>query len=77
MPVSTPAPEQRVASSDGPSRVASPQTPEQMAQTVQDVGMFVTKALPVLIELARKGGRYTEDLIQHLRPSFLVQCDST
>ncbi len=43
-----------------------------MAQTVQDVGMFVINALPVLIEIARKGGRYTEESIQHLRPSFHV-----
>lgn len=51
------------------SRVASP---EQMAQTVRDVGSFAIKALPVLIEIARKGGRYTEESISSLRPSFLV-----
>ena len=47
-------------------------TNEELAQTVQDVGMFVVHALPVLIELARRGGRYTEESISHLRPSFHV-----
>lgn len=58
---------------DGPLPSSTQQTHEQMAQTVKDVGMFVTKALPVLIELTRKGGRYTPDQIKHLRPSFLVK----
>jgi hypothetical protein len=61
-----------MSSPDGAGRVASPVTHEEMAQTVRDVGEFVTKALPVLIELARKGARYTEETIRHLRPSFLV-----
>lgn len=61
-----------ITSSDGPSGMSCPRSHEEMVQTVQDVGMFVTKALPVLIELSRKGARYSEDILQHLRPSFLV-----
>ena len=66
----------RLKSTDSGARPTSPKTDDDMVQTVRDVGMFVTKALPVLIELARKGGRYSEDTIQHLRPSFLAAIDS-
>lgn len=69
--------EARPLSADGPSKVTSPLSHEAMVQTVKDVGMFVTKALPVLIELTRKGGRYTPEQIKHLRPSFLVSIYST
>jgi len=70
--VKSPPAEERPLSSDGPARAMSPQTPDEMAQTVADVGLFVTKALPVLIELTRKGARYTPEQLRHLRPSFLV-----
>lgn len=33
---------------------------------------FVQSALPVLMEIVKKGGRYTEASISKLRPSFKV-----
>jgi hypothetical protein len=60
------------AASAGASSPAGGRSDKELAQTVQDVGMFVVHALPALIEIARKGGRYTEDSISHLRASFHV-----
>ena len=41
-----------------------------MYNTVDRVGNWVLQALPVLLEIVRKGGRYTEESVEHLRPSF-------
>lgn len=43
-----------------------------MKRTVDEVGLFAQDALPVLMEIVRKGGRYTEDTITTLRTSFQV-----
>lgn len=78
MPVKVSASQERTSSKAHVSKAGSspvtnnPRTNEDLAQTVQDVGMFVVHALPVLIEIARRGGRYTEESISHLRPSFHV-----
>jgi len=43
-----------------------------MKRTVDEVASFVQDALPVLMELIRKGGRYPDDAIATLRKSFQV-----
>lgn len=40
--------------------------------TVDEVTDFVTTALPVLLEITRKGGRFEPDSIAFLRNSFQV-----
>jgi hypothetical protein len=43
---------------------------------VAKFGMWVQQALPVLLEIVRKGGRYTESSVANLRPSFQEAIDS-
>jgi hypothetical protein len=45
---------------------------DDMEGRVQQYGNWVIQALPVLLEIVRKGGRYTEDSIAGLRESFKV-----
>lgn len=55
------------------SEPASPRS-KSMKETLDDVQEFVQVSLPVLMELVRKGGRYTPESIVSLRPSFQVSC---
>ncbi len=41
-----------------------------MKETLDEVSDFVQHALPVLMEIVRKGGRYAEESVASLRPSF-------
>ena len=43
-----------------------------MEETLDEVQEFIQVCLPVLMELVRKGGRYTPESILSLRPSFQV-----
>lgn len=47
-----------------------------MRERVAKFGMWVQQALPVLLEIVRKGGRYTESSVSGLRPSFQEAIDS-
>mmetsp|Transcript_20388 Transcript_20388/g.37853 ORF Transcript_20388/g.37853 Transcript_20388/m.37853 type:complete len:750 (+) Transcript_20388:167-2416(+) len=47
-----------------------------MRERVAKFGMWVQQALPVLLEIVRKGGRYTESSVASLRPSFQEAIDS-
>ena len=47
-----------------------------MRERVAQFGMWVQQALPVLLEIVRKGGRYTESSVSGLRPSFQEAIDS-
>lgn len=47
-----------------------------MRDRVAQFGMWVQQALPVLLEIVRKGGRYTESSVSGLRPSFQEAIDS-
>mmetsp|Transcript_13242 Transcript_13242/g.19951 ORF Transcript_13242/g.19951 Transcript_13242/m.19951 type:complete len:734 (+) Transcript_13242:86-2287(+) len=49
---------------------------DAMQERVQQYGTWVLQALPVLLEIVRKGGRYTEDSISDLRDSFREAIDS-
>lgn len=51
---------------------SSPKANQSMKETLDDVQEFVQVSLPVLMELVRKGGRYTPESIISLRPSFQV-----
>lgn len=44
-----------------------------MQERVQQYGTWVLQALPVLLEIVRKGGRYTADSLEGLRDSFKVR----
>lgn len=43
---------------------------KSMKETVEDWGEFTQIALPVLMEIVRKGGRYSESSLANLRPSL-------
>lgn len=45
-----------------------------LEETLDEVGEFVQVALPVLMELVRKGCRFTAESIGMMRPSFQVRC---
>ncbi len=44
-----------------------------LKETLDEVSEFVQNALPVLMEIVRKGGRYSEESVASLRPSFQVR----
>lgn len=52
-------------------------SPKGMKQTVEDVQQFVQLLLPALVELVRKGTRFTPESIEHLRDSFKEVLNST
>jgi hypothetical protein len=45
---------------------------KSMKEAIEDWGDFSCIALPVLMEIVRKGGRYADESIQVLRPSLQV-----
>eukprot|EP01035_Chromulina_nebulosa_P017308 gene17308-22849_t len=47
-----------------------------LKSTLDEVSSFVQDALPVLMELVKKGGKYTEESLATLRPSFREAIDS-
>ena len=47
-----------------------------MKERVEKFGMWVQQALPVLLEIVRKGGRYSESSVSGLRLSFQEAIDS-
>eukprot|EP00602_Paraphysomonas_sp_CaronLab_P005784 CAMPEP_0185033330 /NCGR_PEP_ID=MMETSP1103-20130426/22140_1 /TAXON_ID=36769 /ORGANISM="Paraphysomonas bandaiensis, Strain Caron Lab Isolate" /LENGTH=729 /DNA_ID=CAMNT_0027569553 /DNA_START=153 /DNA_END=2342 /DNA_ORIENTATION=+ len=67
--------EKRKETGEGNS-AADGSSPDAMQERVQQYGTWVLRALPVLLEIVRKGGRYTEDSIADLRDSFKEAIDA-
>lgn len=42
----------------------------RMEQTIEQVGNWAVRALPVILEIVKKGGRFDPRLLESLRPSF-------
>ena len=40
---------------------------------LDEISSFVQDALPALMEIVRKGGKYNEEMLHSLRPSFRVR----
>jgi hypothetical protein len=61
---------------DAPPPPPLPEDAEVMRERVAKFGMWVQQALPVLLEIVRRGGRYTESSVSGLRPSFQEAIDA-